>query len=199
MRIVGVYKITSPDKKVYIGQSVDVLKRWRHYINLWCVSQVRLHSSLKKYGPSRHKFELLCQCSRSELNELEVYYIELYQSFNTKFGLNLRSGGECSAHSEETKRKIGAANRGKKASLETRQKQRVAKIGKPSPWKGRKASEKTKKKQSDSHKLKLSESDLMQIRKLYADGWNYKKIGNVYSINSDSVRNIVKYLFAYKK
>lgn len=122
MKICGIYKITSPSKKVYIGQSVDVANRWSSYRNLKCVRQRRLYNSLMKYGVEKHKFEILCQCSREELNNLEVYYIELYQCFNSEFGLNLKEGGGYSKLSDETKRKIGDANRGKKHSIETIQK-----------------------------------------------------------------------------
>jgi hypothetical protein len=34
MEICGIYKITSPSKKVYIGQSVDIYERWQKYQNL---------------------------------------------------------------------------------------------------------------------------------------------------------------------
>lgn len=107
MKICGIYKITSPNNKVYIGQSVDIEKRWNVYKTYHCKLQTYLYNSLKKYGWEKHKFDVLCQCDSSELNNLELYYIELYQSFNSKNGLNLRSGGgQGNICSEETKNKI---------------------------------------------------------------------------------------------
>jgi group I intron endonuclease len=93
MKICGIYKITSPSNKVYIGQSIDIIKRFKFYCGLHCRQQQLIYNSLKKHGVDKHKFEVLCQCSREELNNLEVYYIDLYQSFNSKFGLNLKEGG----------------------------------------------------------------------------------------------------------
>jgi hypothetical protein len=34
MKICGIYKITSPSKKVYIGQSVDIITRCNYYKGL---------------------------------------------------------------------------------------------------------------------------------------------------------------------
>lgn len=112
--MIGIYKITSPSKKVYIGQSINVKSRLSHYKRLDCKKQTKIYNSLKKYGSSSHKFEILCECTREELNDLEAYYIELYQSFNSEFGLNLREGGNCFKVSEETKIKISESKKGEK-------------------------------------------------------------------------------------
>lgn len=120
MKICGIYKITSPTKKIYIGQSVNIIKRISYYKCLNCKSQVRLYNSLKKYGWEKHIFEMLCQCDKSELNNLEKYYIKLYQCFNTEHGLNLRNGGGRGSCSEEIKKKISNALKGKRHSEETK-------------------------------------------------------------------------------
>ena len=31
--MIGVYKIISPNNKIYIGQSINIEKRWGQYIN----------------------------------------------------------------------------------------------------------------------------------------------------------------------
>ena len=106
-KICGIYKITSPSKKVYIGQSIDCLFRKNHYRLLHCKGQQRIYNSIKKHGWDKHKFEILQQCSREELNELEKYYVDLYQTFNSKFGLNLRDGGGAKGKtSDETKKRL---------------------------------------------------------------------------------------------
>lgn len=92
-KICGIYKITSPSHKVYIGQSIDIKKRFREYSTLSCKSQLSLFNSFKKHGVNKHKFEILQQCEREELNGLEKYYVDLFQCFNSKYGLNLRDGG----------------------------------------------------------------------------------------------------------
>lgn len=89
----GIYKITSPSKKVYIGQSNDIHKRFLRYRYIYNTEkQTKLYRSFKKYGVKKHKFEILQLCLSSELNEIEVYYIELYQSCSST-GLNIFKGG----------------------------------------------------------------------------------------------------------
>jgi group I intron endonuclease len=104
--ICAIYKITSPSRKIYIGQTIDVIRRYNAYRNLNCKNQNKLLHSFNKYGFLNHKFEVIHQCLREELNELEVYYIELFQCFNSEHGLNLKSGGDKYLHSEITKDKI---------------------------------------------------------------------------------------------
>lgn len=112
MKICGIYKITSPSGSVYIGQSVDVLSRWQSYRMFRCKAQSRLYNSLKKHGSDNHAFEIICQCERKDLNGLEIHYIKLYNTFNSEYGLNLKSGGGSPETSEETKRKISLAKKG---------------------------------------------------------------------------------------
>lgn len=85
--MIGIYKITSPSKRIYIGQSINIEKRFKHYKRLSCKKQVILYSSFLKYGVDKHKFEILCECEISELNDKERYYQDLY-SVITKNGLN---------------------------------------------------------------------------------------------------------------
>lgn len=58
-KIIGIYKITSPTNKIYIGQSINIKGRWGSYRNLDCKSQDKLYKSLKKHGPENHKFEIV--------------------------------------------------------------------------------------------------------------------------------------------
>lgn len=60
--MIGIYKITSPTKKVYIGQSVNIERRFLVYKKLNCKKQPRLYDSFRKYGVDKHKFEILCEC-----------------------------------------------------------------------------------------------------------------------------------------
>lgn len=108
MAICGIYKITSPSGKIYIGQAFDIENRWSRYRSLNCRAQVHLYNSLKKHGSENHLFEILCECTEGELNEKENYYITLFDSFNSKHGLNLRSGGGRGEKlSEASRRKSG--------------------------------------------------------------------------------------------
>lgn len=55
----GIYKITSPSGKIYIGQSTNIEKRISRYKTLSCKKQVKLYNSLKKYGWDLHLFEII--------------------------------------------------------------------------------------------------------------------------------------------
>ena len=92
-KICGIYKITSPSKKIYIGQSIDCNGRKYRYKSLDCKNQYKIYHSIKKHGWGKHNFEIIHECLPKELNELEKYYVDLYQTFNSEYGLNCRSGG----------------------------------------------------------------------------------------------------------
>jgi len=126
-KICGIYKITSPSKKVYIGQSINILQRWNSYKIFFnnIKQQQRLYASFLKYGVDKHKFEILQTCNPEQLNELEKYYVDLFQTFNSKHGLNLRDGGGGRGKvSEETKQKISQSKLGKKFTEEHKEKLR---------------------------------------------------------------------------
>jgi group I intron endonuclease len=93
-KICGIYKITSPTGKIYIGQSKDINKRIEPYKNARCKNQTKLYNSIIKYGWNSHVLNVIHTCCESKLNELEYYYIKEYDSFNTEHGLNLTSGGD---------------------------------------------------------------------------------------------------------
>lgn len=77
--MVGIYKITSPNGRVYIGQSKNLEERLRYYSLKSSINQVKLHRSFKKYGIKSHKFEIIEQCLKEELNNRERYWQEYYE------------------------------------------------------------------------------------------------------------------------
>ena len=56
--MIGIYKITSPTNKIYIGQSINIEKRFLNYNSINCKKQIRLYNSFKKYGFDKHKTNL---------------------------------------------------------------------------------------------------------------------------------------------
>jgi hypothetical protein len=62
MKIICVYKITSPSNRVYVGSTIDYKERKNSYMRLDCPKQRRLLASFKKYGTTKHRFEILCVC-----------------------------------------------------------------------------------------------------------------------------------------
>ena len=98
----GIYKITNQvNGKVYIGQSIDIEKRWEDH----CLKTFRqnseeynypLYQSIRKYGLENFKFEILEECSSKELNQKEIEYIALYESYppDKGKGYNQTPGGQ---------------------------------------------------------------------------------------------------------
>lgn len=80
----GIYKITNKiNNKVYIGQSLDIKRRWSEHksrvneINSNCYNKPLYHS-IRKYGIENFLFEIIEECAPEELNDKEKYYIELF-------------------------------------------------------------------------------------------------------------------------
>ena len=124
--MIGIYKITNPNGKIYIGQTVNIEKRFKEYKNIHATlkPQIKIYNSLKKYGPENHKFEIIEECFLDQLNEREIYWGMYFKTLESEFGLNLRLGKGRGLVSQETKNKIGDKNKkpkpkefGKKISL----------------------------------------------------------------------------------
>jgi len=151
----GIYKITNPNGKVYIGQSINVIERLYHYKRLDCKEQPKIYNSLKKYGLKNHTFEVICYCEISKLNELERYYQDFYNVVDN--GLNCRltvSNDRSGKFSEETKLKMSIAQKGRIVSEESKLKMSLSRKGK------RLGSENYffNKKHSNESKLKMSKT-----------------------------------------
>lgn len=116
--MIGIYKITNPKGKVYIGQTIDYARRLRHYKLLKCKEQPRVYNSLVKYGVESHKFQLIKECSKDELTKWERHFQEMYNSVGIN-GLNcilVATDDFSGGHSEESKKKISDKLKGRKAN-----------------------------------------------------------------------------------
>lgn len=132
----GIYKITNPKNKVYVGQSIDINRRWEEYVNLRKDAiGVKLYNSLKKYGPNEHKFEIIEECKSKQLDKKEIYWGLFFDVLNPKKGLNLKLGNSNGKCSEKTKERMSVAKKGKpnlklrgfKYTIESKQKMSIAK------------------------------------------------------------------------
>ena len=121
--MIGIYKITSPTGRIYIGQSVDIDYRWNDSRNKNCKSQPRLSRSFLKHGIDNHKFEAIEECSIESLNEKERYYQDLYKCIYD--GLNCRltaSDGKSGRMSKESRLKMSEAGKRKVMTAEHKEK-----------------------------------------------------------------------------
>lgn len=151
-----IYKITNNhNQKCYIGQTTKINPNSRldgHRYDARKNKYHPLYNSMRKHGFENFTFEIIAvnlTNKKEDLDWLERYYIEKFNSANRDFGYNLDLGGNSvGKHSEETKRKISESNKGKLKSKESIEKQRKKILG-------RKHSEETKMKISEANKGKI--------------------------------------------
>jgi group I intron endonuclease len=147
--MIGIYKITSPAGRIYIGQSTDIDYRFSSYKRLKCKPQLRIYNSFMKHGVDSHVFEIVEECSPESLNERERYWQDFYNVLGKK-GLNCLLVSTDSLQrvlSDEMKLKISNSLTGFRHDEESR-----AKISKGLT--GRPVSEETRRKLSESNKNK---------------------------------------------
>jgi group I intron endonuclease len=141
--MIGIYKITNPKGKIYVGQSVNIEERLLQYKHLSKYSLGRkIKNSIKKYGWENHIHKIIEECSIEQLDEREIYWGNYYNVLEEN-GLNLKLGKGRGLVSDETKKlmskrakeimteehrkKLSEAKLGKKLSEERKQKLRVPK------------------------------------------------------------------------
>jgi group I intron endonuclease len=120
----GIYKITNPKGKIYIGQSINISIRKKTYERYNFSNQTLLYNSVKKYGWDNHKFEVIEECDVDKLDERETYWKFYFDSvengLNCSYWDNTPMRGR--KHSNEAKKKIGLSRKGKTHTEETKRK-----------------------------------------------------------------------------
>lgn len=88
--MIGIYKITKKSNgKSYIGQSNDIERRFDEHKYK---RDLAIDQAIQKYGASAFDFQVLEECSLSELDARETYWIAHYNTYKG-FGYNCNSGG----------------------------------------------------------------------------------------------------------
>lgn len=168
--MIGIYKITNPSGKIYIGQSVYIEGRLSKYKSARCKTQRILYNSIFKHGWENHVFEIIEECTEELLNERERYYQDFFDCVGDN-GMNCMLTGTHTKSGKASKetiniltgRKLSDATRLKmsqrKASEETRLKISQANIG-------RIVSEETRLKISESNKGRKLSAEQVERMKL---------------------------------
>lgn len=113
-----IYKIISPTGRVYIGQTIDSIKRYIHYKTGNCKAQPAIYNSILKYGWGNHHFKIMQSfpetVTKEEMNESEKSFMAHYKFLCAGNVLNVREGGGSKGKmSAESKLKMSKARMGK--------------------------------------------------------------------------------------
>ncbi len=153
----GIYEIlNTASGKRYIGQSVDIQRRWKEHrktLRRGISHQPHLQSAWNKYGESAFQFSILGLCAPRDLTYFEQAWMDTRKpEYNKAPAAGSPFGIKRSA---ETRERVAAANRGKKQSEDTRQKRALAMRGNTNTL-GHKL--------SDAHKAKIRETIIASPR-----------------------------------
>lgn len=156
--MVGIYKIASPNGKIYVGQTWNIERRKRDYSFLMCKGQSKLYNSLKHHGWKSHLFETIHELppdvEQIVLNQYEILYWEQYKDCGFEM-MNLKEPGIGGKHAKETCLKISKSRIGRKDSEETKLKRSKSNKGQKRTeeqklkMRGRRDSEEVKRKRSE--------------------------------------------------
>ena len=94
----GIYKIQNKiDGKAYIGQSINIERRWKeHKKCIYGISEgynYPIYKAIRLYGLENFDWEIIEECSKEELDDKEKFYIKEYNCV-IPFGYNQTFGGQ---------------------------------------------------------------------------------------------------------
>ena len=116
--MVGIYRFVNlVNGKSYVGKSNNLRHRELEHMRFLrggIEPCTKLNLAWQKYGESNFKYEILCYCREDQLDDLERLYIEKYDSLHNGYNCTSGGGGILGYHhTEDAKRKIGDASRGR--------------------------------------------------------------------------------------
>lgn len=136
-----------PNGKVYVGQSTNIKRRFNEHkskLRRNIHNNELLQNDWNIYGEDNFEFEILQECIKEQLDELEIENIDKFNSFENGYNETI-GGNKGTTMSEESCRKMSTIRKGKRC-------------GEENSFYGKRHSEVSKKKMSESHKgRKLSE------------------------------------------
>lgn len=134
-----IYKITNTvNNKVYIGKTkrfygkakYGYTSRFKeHMNNAFSESETRksecprFYNAIRKYGRDKFKIKILAKCKLEMCDDLEIAYIDIFDSTNSEMGYNISKGGggRSVVHvSEESRKKISKYSEDEENTLNIR-------------------------------------------------------------------------------
>ena len=176
--ICGIYCIENIDThKKYIGQSKNIYKRWIDHkwaLNSNVHDNDYLQKAWNKYGEDNFIFTIVEKCHIDELDDREIYYINIFKTHERQYGYNLRGGG------------------GRLADMT---KEIIEKLsGKNNPMYGKRHSDMSRKKMSDARKGVYANENHPRCRSVYCIEldqifWGAKEANTLLGVNRNNICN----------
>lgn len=193
-KMIGIYKITNPNGKVYIGQSRDLEKRklqYSKYLKRYC-RQIKLVNSINKYGWESHLFEIIEYCDFNLLNKKERYWQEFYNSIDN--GLNClytKTEDKPALFGLETRNRMSKSQIGKIRS--DSHKKNISKSKKGiSIGVGKILTDEHKKAISKGFKSKFNNIELKEIVEMHNKKISLRKIALKFNSNHETIKRYIK-------
>ena len=156
----GVYIIINRyNIKTYVGSSNNIERRFiehRSHLRRGIHGNPHLQNAWNKYGEDKFDFLVLRECPVDEMEQLEEEFFEVTKCCKRTKGYNIRHTTQRNIVTAETRQRMSDAGKRKIMTPEHRANISRAITGSGNPFYGRKHSEETKKKISESHKGKLT-------------------------------------------
>ena len=213
--MIGIYKITNKiNGKFYIGQSVDIKRRFmEHKTPHGRMTSIKM--AVRKYGKENFSFEVLEECSEADLNDREVYWIaKLKPQYNRCAGgtgarLHHVSGDARlilsrknkeywrrlpSEEKESIVQRLKGPAKGHAVSDETREKLRVANIGKRQDKETIEKRKETMRKKRAEGYVQTNEGHMKKIRCIETNQvfGSVKEAGEALSVHPSSISGVLK-------
>lgn len=103
-KIFTIYKISFPNRKVYIGQTYHYHQRIKEHLNEMKHSNYKLYRAMRKYNITENNFSIVEEniLTQNNADNKEIYYINLYDSYNN--GYNSTLGGHTATITKNRRR-----------------------------------------------------------------------------------------------
>lgn len=202
-RMCGIYKITCfSNKKIYIGSSVNIGKRFRVHKSLLRSNKHRnphLQNAWNEYGEENFKFEIIEIVKTNLLWKRELIWFDKTECCDPKYGFNIAinptNGMLGRLHTEESKLKMSMS--GKNKVFTEKHKLNLSLAAKE-----RKASKIARENMSKAHKglhigskhgmAKLNEWKIRIIKRLSEDRYlTQKEIAKIFNVSQQTISRIV--------
>lgn len=181
------------NNKIYVGQTTQPLKQriYQHKSDAKrrANRSYYFYNAIQKYGFDAFVWEEVAEADDLDiLDELEIFYMNLFDSTNRDKGYNLKPGGYNRGHSKETRQKISKTLKGRKLPEETKRL-----IRKNHAFKGKKRPEHSKRMSGEGGPTWKGLDD-DKITELYNNGLTQKEIGQIIGCSQSTIGRHLRHL-----